>query len=212
MKETKQLKAWKGEFGKKYTLRNPLNIKDIDKLYLQNFGVSRTKLNKEFLGSLSRSMKILEVGANVGIQLMFLQRMGFKNLYGIEINKEAIKLSKSMTKNIYLIYGSTLDIPFKDNYFDLIFTSGLLIHISPFEIKDAMREICKVTKNYIWGFEYYADNYTEIIYRGKKDILWKTNFPKLYLDNFKNLKLVQERKLKYWNNENVNTMFLLKKR
>jgi len=42
--------------------------------------------------------------------------MGFKNLYGVEINKKAIEISKSITKNIYIIQGSALDIPFKDNY------------------------------------------------------------------------------------------------
>ena len=62
------------------------------------------------------------------------------------------------------------------------------------------------------GFEYYADKYTEIEYRGKKNMLWKANFSKLYQNNFKNLKLVKERKLKYRNNKNIDTMFLLKKR
>lgn len=41
-------------------------------------------------------------------------------------------------------------------------------------------------------------------------MLWKTNFPKLYLDNFKSLKLVKERKLKYRDNDNIDVMFLLK--
>ena len=75
-----QEKKWKGKFGKEYTLRNLKTLKEIDKLYLENFGITRTKLNREFIGNLNRSIKILEVGANVGIQLAFLQKMGFKNL------------------------------------------------------------------------------------------------------------------------------------
>jgi len=42
-------------------------------------------------------------------------------------------------------------------------------------------------KKYIWGFEYYADEYTEIPYHRKRNMLWKTNFPKLYLDNLRAL-------------------------
>jgi len=192
---TFQEKKWKGKFGKDYTLRNFLSIREVERLYIEKYGVRRTKLNKEFLGNLSRSMKILEVGANIGIQLDFLQKMGFKNLYGIEINRKAIEFSKSITKNINIIQGSALDIPFKDNYFDLAFTSGLLIHISPSDIKKVMREIYRTSKKYIWGFEYYAPHYTQVLYRGKKNILWKTNFPKLYLALFKDLKLVKEKKL-----------------
>lgn len=210
-KITSQEKKWKEEFGKNYTLRNPQDIKGMDRLYIKNYGINRAKLNREFLGKFNHSFKILEVGSNIGIQLVFLQKMGFRNLYGIEINKRAVEISKSITKNINLIQGSAIDIPFKDNYFDLVFTSGLLIHISPTDIKKAMKEIYRCTKKYIWGFEYYADNYTELLYRGKKNILWKANFSQLYLNFFKDLKLIKEKKLKYLINNNVDIMFLLKK-
>lgn len=184
----------------------------MDKLYIKNFGISRTKLNKEFLGSLNRSIKILEIGTNVGVQLIFLQRMGFKYLYGIEMRRETIELSRKITKNIDIIQGSALDIPFKDNSFDLVHTSGVLIHISPSDIKKAMKEIHRCAKKYIWGFECYADDYTEIIYKGKKNLLWKGNFAKMYLDSFKDLKLVKERKIKYLNNKNIiYAMYLFKK-
>jgi len=211
-KNTSQEKKWGGEFGKKYTSRNPLKTVDVNKLYLQNYGLTRTKLNEEFIGNLKRSIKVLEVGSNIGMQLVFLQEMGFKNFYGIEINRETIEFSKSITNNIDIIQGSALDIPFKDNYFDLVFTSGVLIHIAPSDIKKVMGEIYRVSKKYIWGLEYYADKYTEIPYRGKKNLLWKANFPKLYLNLFKDLKLVKEKKLKYLHNENIDVMFLLKKR
>lgn len=211
MKETKQIKIWKQKFGKDYTLRNPKDTTVADKLYVQNYGISRTKMNREFIGGLDRSLRILEVGSNVGVQLIFLQKMGFKNLYGIEINKEAIELFRSKTKNINVIYGTAFDIPFKDNYFDLVFTAGVLIHISPLNIEEAMREIYRCSKKYIWGFEYYADNYTEIPYRGKKNMLWKTNFLKLYKDCFSDLKLIKERKFPYLNSKNIDVMFLLEK-
>lgn len=138
--------------------------------------------------------------------------MGFQNLYGIEINSYAIELSKSRTKNINIIQGSAFDIPFKGEYFDLVFTSGLLIHIAPSDIEVVIQEIHRCTKEYIWGFEYYADKHTEIVYRGKKNLLWKANFPRLYLDLFGDLELVKEKRLKYLNNDNIDIMFLLKKK
>ena len=113
IKTTFQEKQWAGKFGRSYILRNPSSTKEMDKLYVQRYGVSRTKLDKDFLGKLNRSTKILEVGCNIGVQLLFLQRMGFQNLYGIEINGKALEFSKSITKNLNLIQGSALDIPFQ---------------------------------------------------------------------------------------------------
>jgi len=206
-----QTTEWKGKFGKEYTNRNTLTLDGLEQKYESNYGLSRTGLNNIFIGKLNHSIKILEIGSNIGNQLLLLQKMGFKNLYGIEINDYAIRLSKERTNNINIIQGSAFDIPFKDGYFDLVFTSGVLIHITPHDINLALNEIYRCTKKYIWGFEYYEEKYTEIIYRGKKDLLWKANFPQLYLDLFKDLKLIKEKKLKYLNNNNIDVMFLFEK-
>ena len=209
---TEQMQKWMSYFGKEYTDRNALTLDEMNKMYREKFGVNRRELNDLFIEGLNWSIKILEVGSNIGNQLLLLQKMGFKNLYGIEINSYAVELSKSRTKNINIIQGSAFDIPFKNEYFDLVFTSGLLIHIAPSDIEIVMQEIHRCTKEYIWGFEYYADGYTEIVYRGNKDLLWKANFPRLYLDLFSSLELIKEKRLKYLNDNNMNIMFLLRKK
>jgi len=211
-KSTEQMQQWLGEFGKEYTERNALSLDEMEALYRKNYGISRTELNELFLKDMDRSVRILEVGSNIGNQLLCLQKMGFRNLYGIELQNYAVELSKSRTKDINIIQGSVFDVPYKDNYFDLVFTSGVLIHIEPSDITMAIKEIYRCTKEYIWGFEYYADKYTEILYRGQKNLLWKANFTQLYLDSFSNLKLVMEKRLKYLNNDNIDVMFLLKKK
>ena len=211
-KISKQITKWKDKFGKEYTNRNSLTLDELERMYENNYGLSRTELNKIFIGKFNHSIKILEVGSNIGNQLLLLQKMGFKNLYGIEINDYAVELSKQRTNNINIIQGSAFDSPFKNKYFDLVFTSGLLIHIAPHDINLVLNEIYRCAKEYIWGFEYYEEKYTEIIYRGKKDLLWKANFPQLYLNLFKNIKLIKEKKIKYLNNDNIDVMFLLEKK
>lgn len=208
---TEQLKEWKGDFGKSYTIRNALTPEEVDSLYQSNFGITRSKLNGIFLNRLNRSIRILEVGSNMGNQLILLQKMGFKNLYGIEPQAFAVELSKEKTRGINIIEGSVFDIPFKDNYFDLVFTSGVLIHIHPKDIKKALKEIYRCSKRYIWGYEYYSENYEEVPYRGKENLLWRANFPKIYLDLFKDLKLVKIKFLKYLKSDNRDVMFLLRK-
>jgi len=192
-KINKQMKEWIGDFGKKYTNRNALTLDEMNEMYRKKFGISREDLNNLFIDKMNRNIKILEVGSNVGNQLLLLQKMGFKNLYGIEINNYAVELSKQRTNNINIIQGSAFDIPFKNEYFDLVFTSGVLIHIPPPDINLMLNEIYRCTKEYIWGFEYYDEKYTEVIYRGKKDLLWKTNFSKLYLNLFEDVRLIKEK-------------------
>jgi len=211
-KMTQQLKKWSGDFGKEYTDRSIYGPKELDIFYKNMWGVKRSEMNEEFLFEIKKNVSsILEVGANVGNQLALLQSTGFKNLYGIEIQGYAVEKAKELTKGINIIEGSAFDIPFKDGYFDMVFTSGVLIHIAPSDINTVLDEIYRSSKRYIWCFEYYADKYTEIGYRGNKNLLWKTNFCELFLDRFKDLALLKEKKFRYVDNDNVDSMFLLEK-
>lgn len=210
-KITKQMEDWAGDFGKAYTDRNALSLQELDLLYRGHFGITCTDMNCDFIGGFDRDIKVLEVGSNIGNQLLLLQKMEFKNLYGIELQPYAVELAKSRTKGINIIQGSAFDIPFKDGFFDMVFTSGLLIHIAPDDITAVLDEIYRCTKRYIWGMEYFAETYTQVEYRGHSDLLWKTDFPKLFLDRFANIKLVKRKFFKYMNNDNVDVMFLLLK-
>ena len=209
---TEQIKEWSGAFGKDYTDRNALSLEEMEDLYRKNYGLSRTELNQRFLDGIDRSARILEVGSNIGNQLLCLQRMGFSKLYGIELQSYAVELSKSRTKNINIIQGEASDIPYRDSFFDVVFTSGVLIHISSSSLPDIMKEIHRCTKEYIFGFEYYSEKPTEIEYRGHRDLLWKASFAEMYLELFDDLTLEKEEKIKYLNSANVDSMFLLGKR
>ena len=204
-----QTKEWAGDFGQEYTDRNAITIKEMNNLYKQQYGISRSELNALFLGRLNHSIKILEIGANIGNQLLCLQKLGFTNLYGIELQRYAILQSKA--KDICLMQGSAYNIPFKDNQFDLVFTSGLLIHISPENVTRVLEEIYRCTNSYILGLEYFAKQPTEITYRGHSNLLWKADFARLYMKHFQDLNLIREKELNYLDNHNVDSMFLLRK-
>jgi len=212
MRQTnRQLEEWAGNFGQEYTDRNRSSLSAMEKLYKRHFGVTRTEMNRQFLNGLDRSMRILEVGCNIGNQLLCLQKMGFGNLYGVEPQDYAVEMAKKRLKGIQIIRGNIFDIPFKDSFFDLVFTSGVLIHISPRNIKKALEEIYRCSRKYIWGYEYYSKRYEEIPYRGEKGLLWKTNFAKAFRETFPGLKPVKVELFKYVNNDNLDIMFLLKK-
>lgn len=129
LSKTKTNNFWEGEGGDSYTNRNAQSVEELNQRYLKEYGIPRTAMNEEFLGDLDRSLKILEVGANMGLQLELLRGMGFTNLCGIEINEHAVLRAKAIHPRVDIIKGSAFDLPFRDKYFDLVFTSGVLIHV-----------------------------------------------------------------------------------
>ncbi len=210
-KKSPQHNLWEGDFGNEYVQRNTFTHKSLDAYYKREFGVTRTVMNEEFLGSLKKDIRILEIGPNYGLQLELLQRAGFTNLYGLELNKHAIEVAHKKVHGVSIINGDGLDIPFKDGFFDLVFTSGVLIHIGPQNRKKVMSEIYRVSKSYIWGFEYFSDRAEEIVYRGHKNVLWKAPFAEIYMKAFPKLRSVKEQKYVYKETGNTDSMFLLKK-
>jgi pseudaminic acid biosynthesis-associated methylase len=207
----KQSDFWSGDFGKEYNDRNSFSEEGWDKFYIDNWGITKIQMNEAFIGKLPKDIKILEVGSNIGMQLRGLQKMGFKNLYGIELQQDAVEKSKKTTQGINIIQGSGYDIPFKDGYFDLVFTSGVLIHIAPENHKTIMSEMVRCSKKYIWGFEYFAENVQEIPYRGNTGFLWKADFAKEFCQHFPQLKELKREYYKYVNSDNVDYMYLLEK-
>lgn len=212
MIKTEQIDFWKGDFGKEYTDRTSLNYSEWGKFYIDMWGKTKIDMNTDFIGQLPENIKILEVGCNIGLQLNGLQLMGFKNIYGIELQPYAVEEAKKRTKNINIIMGSGFDIPFKDEYFDVVCTNGVLIHVSPKDLPKFMDEMYRCSKKYIWGFEYFAEKTTDINYRGHNNRMWKSDYAALFMQQFPDLKLVKKEMYPYIENpSNVDCMYLLEK-
>jgi pseudaminic acid biosynthesis-associated methylase len=211
MMETNQMEFWLGKFGKEYTDRNRTTLEEFDRYYVDQYGITRSEINQQMLGDYSIG-NVLEVGCNVGEQLRSLQSLGYSNLYGIELQQYAVEKSKEICREINIIQGSAFDLPFKDNYFDLVFTNGVLIHISPEDLNVVIDEMVRVSKRYIWGFEYYAPSHIELEYRGNSAKMWKGDFAKLFLQRHPNLQLVKVNNYKYLQSDNIDQMYLLEKK
>jgi pseudaminic acid biosynthesis-associated methylase len=210
--QTTQAEVWQGDFGREYTDRNTVEIEALEELYRKNYGLARSAINADFLKGISKSASLLEVGCNTGNQLMMLCQMGWKNLSAVELQPYAIEIARKRLPEIDLRQGSALALPWEDASFDVVFTSGVLIHIAPHDLPRAMDEIYRTSREYIWGFEYYAPEVTEVAYRSHSSLLWKMDYAQRYLDRFNDLELVKEQRLKYLTSENVDTVFLLRKK
>jgi pseudaminic acid biosynthesis-associated methylase len=182
MNDTSQLALWRSEFGRDYTNRN-----DRDKpervaswrLLLEGLEVTRA----------------LEVGCNVGWNLVYLERLGVRELYGIEPQPIAVERARHRRPAFNILHGTAFDLPFRDGYFDLVFTSGVLIHIAPASLDLALDEIARVSRRWIVAIEYDQPSEQEISYRGHPDALWKRDHGAAWLTRHPRLCLVRRLEL-----------------
>ncbi len=176
---TTQLKAWQGKFGTDYTKRNSQTLNELDEMFVREYGASAREMFQAAVSNLSINT-VLEVGCNIGNKLALLYDLGYRNLTGVEPQQEAIELGIKRYPFINFKPGTIFNLPFADRSFDLVFTSGVLIHIAPVDLAKAISEIIRVSKRFVLGFEYFSKNPQSVFYRGKSDLLWKRDFAKSY--------------------------------
>lgn len=177
---TKQLTTWTGEFGDAYTDRNVLDWR------------VRMPAFKRMLEGLEIH-RVLEVGCNRGHNLRALSEIlsDESEIFGVEPNSYALGIARTAGNRINAVCGNVFDLPFKDSYFDLVLTVGVLIHISTNELAKAMQEIARVSRRYIFAAEYYATVDTAVDYRGHSDLLWKRDFQEHYQTTIPGLELIR---------------------
>ena len=210
--ETHQSQQWIGDFGRAWSTRNQFTPDELDRDYERKYGITRSELNQRFLAGVPKDANLLEVGCNLGNQLLALHQAGFTNLHAIEIQPEIVEQAQARMPFAKILEGSALDIPHSDASFDLAFTSGVLIHIAPKDLPKAMDEIHRVSKTWIWGLEYYTPEITEIPYRGQSNLMWKADYGQLFLQRFDDLELVSEERVAYLHDKNVDSMYLLRRK
>ena len=214
MTNTQQEQFWAGEFGQQYTDRNTRDRQEWDDFYRRNWGLTKTEMNARFVADLPRDARILEVGCNTGMQLRGLQDMGFINLYGVELQSYAVEKAKQNTSGINIIQGSGFELPFRDGFFDVVCTNGVLIHIAPDDLSNIMSEMVRCSRRFVWGYEYYNASLTAIKYRGNEGFLWKADHAALFKQRFPELHLVKQELFPYVDaaeQGNVDSMYLLEK-
>lgn len=166
---------WTGDFGNDYTARQPVNIDD----------------RKAFWRSIipPNVQSILEVGANTGLNLEAIERFSTASLLACEPNEKAREALYAKEVGIGWISHDTADtIGLDSASVDLAFTCGVLIHIPTDKLIASMREIHRVSKQWVICAEYFAPSEETIPYRGTKDTLWRRDYGSIWMDNFPGLR------------------------
>lgn len=184
---TPQLEKWGGAFGDAYTERNPPTAEAV---------AGRVPGLAAILDHLKSDppRSILECGCNVGINLRALRKIAAAELFAVEPNPGAIRrvIEDGVLPGTALHRGSLERLPFADGTVDLVFTSGVLIHVSPEALERAYREMFRVSRKYLLNIEYFAKTPKTIPYRGETGLLFKRDFGGLWLDLYPELVPIAE--------------------
>jgi pseudaminic acid biosynthesis-associated methylase len=170
---------WAGEFGDAYT----------ERCHMFPY-VTRWKFLKSIIED-CRISSILEVGCNSGANLGIMKEYvpSPRNVWGCDINVNNINLVRQLWPEVQSVVASGFDLPFRDDYFDLVFTAGVLIHQKPTEIDAMMQEIIRVSGKYVMAIEYYEEIFREIDYRGGKETAFAGPYGDIYEKRY-GLKLI----------------------
>jgi SAM-dependent methyltransferase len=94
---------------------------------------------------------ILDIGCNEGAALQYAYELGVSKLFGIDINPQAVQISRRRMKEIrdcYIFHGSADDLPIAESTVDVALCLEVLEHI-PEDLRSAvLREIHRVLAEY----------------------------------------------------------------
>lgn len=171
---------WSGEFGDAYVGRNAPTM-DVRGPF--------------WAAILDRypSRRVLEVGCANGANLHQMARLlPAQNLWGADLNLQALEGMRATVPGVNGAYSVARELPFRDRYFDLVFTVGLLIHQPDSTLPVVMSEIVRCSNRWIMCGEYQADEITDVKYHGMSGVLTKRDYGRLYQDLFPDLELREQ--------------------
>jgi pseudaminic acid biosynthesis-associated methylase len=162
--------VWGGEFGDEYVDRN-----------LESYG-----LRKPFWDGLLPRLapqRLLEVGCNAGGNLRHIApHVGERAVYGIDINRKALRTAQQLLPTANLSLEAASELPFRDGWFDLVFTMGVLIHQPEESVRTVMSEMVRCSSRYVLTGEYFDDGTVEVPYRGIEGALFRRDYGALFLE------------------------------
>ncbi len=144
---------------------------------------------------------ILEVGCGFGRNLLFLTHQGVKprRLTGVDFSSRLLHQAKVNLPKVKLHRASVLKLPFTTNKFDLVFTHGLLMHVSPATVSLALKELIRVSRRWLVIIEETRIRPNRINF-----FTWAHDYPRL-INQF-SLRIIDSR-----HDQHHQTWYLLKK-
>ena len=168
-------RLWEGEFGDAYVERNRV------------LDPRRTTFWHRLLAA-HPIHSVLEIGCGQGGNLVpIAEAPNAPAVWGVDVNATTLSRVRENVPGVNAVHSVARELPFRDRWFDLVFTMGVLIHQPESTLPLVMSEIVRCSRRFVlWG-EYYAEQPTEVPYRGQRGALLKRDYGRIYHDLFPEL-------------------------
>lgn len=95
--------------------------------------------------------KVLDAGCGQCAVVSYLTRLG-RDAYGVEVSQAALdsQACPPLLEAGRVKQGTLANVPFPDNYFDLVFSSDVLEHIPTFDIPNVVQDLVRVSKGHLF--------------------------------------------------------------
>jgi pseudaminic acid biosynthesis-associated methylase len=166
---------WEGEFGDAYVDRNRV------------LDPRRATFWHRLLADFP-IQSVLEIGCGQGGNLKPISEApAAPGVWGVDVNASTLARIRANVPEVNAIKAVARDLPFRDRWFDLVFTMGVLIHQPDETLPLVMNEIVRCSRRYVlWG-EYFAEQRTVVPYRGEDGALLKRDYGRIYHELFPEL-------------------------
>lgn len=157
---------WAGDGGNAYTLRN-----DGDWRPRAQFWRDTIPADVE---------TVFECGTNLGMNLRAIRACRAIKAGGVEINQTAV--DSAIARGLSVSKGDLLRMQAVPMW-DLSFTCGVLIHMAPDQVLDAMEQVAAMSRRYVMCVEYESLSGAEEVVRYRdndEDLLWRRPYGKMY--------------------------------
>ena len=174
---------WSGDFGDAYIERN------------SDAGRNREAFWSRTIREL-RPQRVLEVGCNIGGNLQHIaQHLPLRDVFGVDVNETSLEKLRQSIPAINPVWARAQELPFRDSWFDLVFTVGVLIHQPESTLQAVMKDIYRCSRRHILCAEYFAEQVEEVAYRGERGALFRRDYASIYLRAFPDLQVIHEEHL-----------------
>lgn len=128
-------------YDKKNSKRHFETLQRYDELSDEYYFARRAEELKKILIRHSKDIKILDIGCATGEFMMYMNSIGYENVYGLDLSLTLLNTAKNKgVNNLLVTDGNTL--PFADNEFDFIVMADVIEHISDY--RDSLIEVYRV--------------------------------------------------------------------
>lgn len=166
--------------------------KDYDKERTDNYHNFIRELEIEKITKFAKGKKVLEIGCGTGLVLGIIAKIA-KSAEGVDLSSGMLKSAKE--KGLKVTQANVINLPFKDNTFDVVYSLKVLPHVP--KIREALKEISRVTKKKgVLILEFYNPFSMKFFTNRSKDYLIKNRTFSRY-DTINNIKEILPKNIKF---------------